>query len=137
MDNVSLKDNIKLGNIQLINMKTNFENSNIEVPEDIEGKFDVALIKTTEHKNENKNEEDIDLAINIGIYQNEDIVLNMMFVHRLTLQKEEDIDLENVERNELITLCLDYLYPSLRELVNIVCYKMNINPLDIPNFAER
>lgn len=142
MSNTELKEDMKIKNIQLINMKTSFENGNIEMPDEIQVRFNVGLNECMEVYEKYV---DIDLLVEIELYgrdedegyKEENLTLRMIFVHKLTFELNKSVQIDEIDKKNLIPICLDYLYPSLRELVNIICYKMNIDPLDIPNVAEK
>ncbi len=140
-NHIQLNDYMKILNIQLINMNTNFKNENFKIPDEIEVRFNIGLDESINVYNETN--ADINFIVEIEIYKKDDesykeenLSLSMFFVHKITLESTKLIQIEEIDKKDLIKICSNYLYPSLRELVNIICYKMNIFPLDIPNFAS-
>lgn len=128
--------NIK--SIDLINLRTNVNTKDKKSLNNSTLNVNIGLTNRP-IKNE-YDELEVDIAIDIKVKENKEIPdmdIGMLFIYRITLGMGQlvnnKLELKDIDEENLVKLCINYLYPSLNELVNILCYKMNIDPFNIPN----
>lgn len=141
MKYLKLRNHVKILNSKLVNMKVNVINEEYQLEDEVQISFNVGLKEAFVRSEDGTINSD--LVIELEIYKKgeneefkkENLFLSMGFRYKINLELD-NIEENEIDKKELTKLFVDYLHPSLRELINIICYKMSIDPLNIPNPVE-